>query len=145
MQEEAYQSEIRALQHLLVEKYPIDLPQSYIDVNKETRLNDYLQQLEEQKRDYSSENYKQIEESIEESTIFHLQLFFLLQKVASDYNITVENQEVSQELTRQIALMSSGRNTVNFNNQEKLRDQLYNLALDRKIKKFLIDHATSNG
>ena len=48
-QEEVYQAEIQRLEDALVEQYPIDLPQSYIDANKESRLDHYLQQLEEEK------------------------------------------------------------------------------------------------
>jgi trigger factor len=123
-----------------VKKYPIDLPQSYIDANAEARLSDYLQQLERQQHSYSEEDYQRIQKSIEESAIFHLQLFFLLRKIASDYHITVDQQDVSQEASRQVALIPSGRSHVNFNDREKLHEQLYHLALDRKIKQFLIDH-----
>jgi trigger factor len=143
VQEEAYRAEINALEGQLVEKYPIDLPQSYIDANKEARLTDYLQHLEKQKRNYSQEDYKQIEKSIEQSTIFHLQLFFLLRKIASDYNITIDNQDVSQELTRQLALLPSRQSDIDFTgDRQELQKQLYHLALDRKIKQFLLDHAT---
>ena len=139
-QEEAFKLEIQALEQLLVKKYPIDLPQSYIDANAEARLSDYLQQLERQQHSYSEEDYQRIQKSIEESAIFHLQLFFLLRKIASDYHITVDQQDVSQEASRQVALIPSGRSHVNFNDREKLHEQLYHLALDRKIKQFLIDH-----
>lgn len=142
VEEEAFRQEVQNIERLLVEHYPIDLPQSYIDSNKDARLNDYLDQLERQKHQYTEEDYKQIEQSIEQSTIFSLQLFFLLRKVASDYNITVDNQDISNELTRQIALISSGRNSINFNDKDKMQEQLYNLALDRKIKEFLISHVT---
>ena len=141
VQEEAFTTQIQAIERLLVEKYPIDLPQSYIDANKEARLNDYLRQLEEQKREYSNSDYKQIEKSIEQSTIFNLQLFFLLRKIATEHNIEVSNEDVSQELTRQLTLMSSGRNNINFSQQEKLQEQLYNLAFERKIKQFLVEQA----
>lgn len=143
-QEDALQLEIQALENLLIQKYPIDLPQSYIDSNKEARLSHYLDQLDESQLE--KQNYQQIEESIEKSTIYHLQLFFLFRKIASDHGVTIDNEDISQELTRQIALMSSGRSSINFNgDKDELREQLYNLALDRKIKKFLIDHVGLKG
>jgi trigger factor len=142
VEEEAFRQEVQAIERLLVERYPIDLPQSYIDSNKDARLSDYLNQLEQQKRDYTEEDYKQIEQSVEQSTIFNLQLFFLLRKIASDNNITVDNQDISQELSRQVGLISSGRSSVDFNDREKVQEQLYNLALDRKIKEFLLDHVS---
>lgn len=142
VQEDAFKLEIQELENLLVEKYPIDLPQSYIDANKEARLEDYLQQLKQQKREYSKEDYQQIEKMIEQSTIYHLQLFFLLRKIASDYQVAVNNEDISQELSRQVALMPSGRSSIEFSgDRERLQEQLHNLALDRKIKQFLIDNA----
>jgi trigger factor len=141
-QEEAFKSNVQAIEQLLVEKYPIDLPQTYIDANKEVRLNDYLMQLEKEGRDYSKEDYKQLDKAVERSTIYQLQLFFILHKLAADQNITVSNEELSQELTRQVALISSGRSNIDFNDREKLQEQLHNLALDRKIKQFLVDKAT---
>lgn len=141
--EDAYRAEVQAIEQLLIEKYPVDLPQSYIDSNKEARLEGYLQQLEGQKRSYSNEDFAQIEKSIEQSTIYSLQLFFLFRKLAAEHNIEVSNQDISEELTRQVGLMSSGRSSIDFNDREKLREQIHNLALDRKIKQFLIEKATS--
>lgn len=142
-QEEVHRAEIQQLEEALVNNYPLDLPQSYIDTNKEARLTNYLQQLEREKRDYSKEDYQQIDRMIEQSTIYHLQLFFLLHKVAAEHRISVTKEDLSQELTRQVALMSSGRNSINFSgDREKLQEQLHNLAMDRKIKQFLIGHAS---
>ena len=141
-EEEAYKAEVQALEDALVEKHPVDLPQSYIDNNKEVRLKDYLLQLEKENRDYTKEDYKQIEKMIEQSTIYHLQIFFLLRKVAADYKISIADEDLTKELTRQVALMSSGRSSVDFSgNRDKFREQLQNLALDRKIKQYLLDHA----
>ncbi len=144
-QEEADKLKIQAIENLLIEKYPLDIPQSYIDANKEVRLDNYLQQLEQQQQDYTKEDYLQIEKTIEQSTIYHLQLFFLLRRIASDYNITVSKEDISQELNRQIALMPSGRSSIDFSNEKKeLNEQLYNLAFDHKIKHFLLDHVRDN-
>ncbi|WP_068467212.1 trigger factor [Candidatus Protochlamydia phocaeensis] len=144
VQDEAYKQEVQELEQQLVEKYPFDLPQSYIDANKQSRLDDYLKQLESRNQeDYAQQNYEQIEKMIEQSTFHHLQLFFLLRKVAADNHVEVTNDEVSEELSRQIALLPSGRSQIDiYSDKQQLREQLYNLALDRKIKQFLLDKAT---
>lgn len=142
IEEEAFKQEVQTIERLLVELYPFDLPQSYIDSNRDARVSDYVQQLEREGRDYTEEEYKQIEQTIEKREIFNLQLFFLLRKIASDYNITVDDQDISQELTRQISLLSSGRKGIDFNDRDKVREKLYLLALDRKIKEFLINNVT---
>ncbi len=140
-QEDAYRAEIQALEQALLAKYPIDLPQTYIQANKQMRLEDYLNQLEKQGRQVPAEEYEHIDQMIEQSTIYHLQLFFLLRKVAHDNHLTVEQEDITQELTRQLALLPSGRSALDLSaSKEKLREQLENLALDRKIKQFLISH-----
>ncbi|MFI0434895.1 MAG: trigger factor [Parachlamydiaceae bacterium] len=139
IEEEAFRKEIHEIEKKLIEHYPIDLPQSYIDSNKEARLNDYLKRLAEEGREYTEEEYQQIKQSVEETTILSLQLFFLLKKIAADYNISVDNQDISEELTRQISMMSSGRNSIDFNDKDNLRSQLKDLALDRKIKQLLVN------
>lgn len=142
-EENAYQRDVQALEQILVEKFPFEIPQSYIDSNKETRINDYLEDLEQREKEYSEEEYRQIEKMIEQSTIFHLQLFFLISKIASDHNITVDQQDLSQELNHQISLIPLRRNSIDLQDREKFREQLYHAALDRKIKRFLIEHASS--
>lgn len=146
IQDDVYKQQIHQLENQLVEKYPVDLPHSYIDANKQSRLDDYLKQLEEhQQGSHAHENYSEIEKMIEESTIRSLQLFFLLRRVASDSQLEVTDEEVSQELAKQIALIPSGRSQIDiYSDKQKLREQLYNLALDRKIKQFLLDRATWN-
>lgn len=138
VEDNAFKEEVHAIEKSLVEHYPIDLPQSYIDSNKEARLSHYLDQLAKQKREYSEADHQQIEKSIEESTIFNLQLFFILRKIATDHHIAVNADDITQELNHQITLMSSGRHNIDFSNKDEVREQLQNLALDRKIKQYLI-------
>lgn len=144
VQDDVYKQQIHQLENQLVEKYPVDLPHSYIDANKQSRLDDYLKQLEEhQQGGHAHENYGEIEKMIEESTIRSLQLFFLLRRIAADNQLEVTDEEISQELAKQIALIPSGRSQIDiYSDKQKLREQLYNLALDRKIKQFMLDRAT---
>ncbi|WP_075883334.1 trigger factor [Candidatus Protochlamydia sp. W-9] len=139
-QEEIYKQHIHHLEDQLIEKYPFDLPLSYIESNKQARLDDYLKQLGQESQ--LPQNYEEIEKMIENSTIRGLQLYFLLRRVAADNKLEVSEEEVSQELSKQIALIPSGKSQIDiYGDKSKLREQLYNLALDRKIKKFLLDQA----
>jgi trigger factor len=140
VRDEVYKQQIKELEQQLVEKYPFDLPQSYIDANKQSRLDNYFKQLESRNQEYSQQNHAQIEQMIEQSTIHHLQLFFLMRKLASDHQIEVDNDDISQEFSLQVALIPSGRSEIDiYGDKEHLREQIYNLALDRKIKDFLLD------
>ena len=142
--EEAHQKLVKAIEDVLLAEYPFDLPQSYIEANKETRLENYLQSLGEQKDSLTEEEFKQIEKMIERNTIEHLHLYFLLRKIAADYHIQVNQEDLSQELARQVALLPRGRSALNLSSDKKeIQTQVYHLALDRKIQQFLIDRSTS--
>lgn len=138
-QEDAFRSQIESINKLLIEKYPLELPQSYIDADKEAHLNDYVKQLGDEVETMSAKDFEKISESVEKNSLYHLQLFFLMRKIAAENNIQVNNEDITHELTRQINLMSSGRNNIDLSDREGLKEQLYNIAFDRKIKKFLID------
>lgn len=143
--DEHTEKEIELLDNLLLNKFPIDLPLSLIERNKEARLQNYLDKLADQSdQEFSTTQLKQIERSIETNTIHQLQLLFLLRKAAADYEIEVNANDINEELSRQIALVSTGRSPLDFQgDKDMVREQLYGLALDRKIKKFLLDKATS--
>lgn len=140
---EAQQVEIQEIENLLIGNYLVDLPQSYIDNNKGFHLQNYLQQLKDEERDYTEKEYKEIEQMVEKQTIHSLQLLFLLQKIAADYQIEVTSEDVSQELAHQIALMQINQSTIDFSQEEKqLAKHLRHLAFNRKVKQFLVDHIT---
>ncbi len=142
--EEFYRKQVNAIEDVLFAEYPLDLPQSYIDTNKETRLENYLNSLGEEKDSLTDQDFKQIEQMIERSTIDHLHLYFLLRKIAADYHIQVNQDDLSQELARQVALLPRGRSALNLSGDKKeIQSQVYHLALDRKIQQFLVDHSSS--
>lgn len=135
--------EMNELEQVLLNQYSFDLPRSLIDKNKRSRLNDYINQLKKDNQEgYLQSNRKEIEQSVENATIHQLQLFFILRKVAADHQIDVTQEDISQELTHQISLIPSGRSFLDYNDKEHMRDQLYVVALDRKVKQFLLDKAT---
>lgn len=143
VEEDAHKLQIQALEQLLIEKYPFDIPQSYIDANSQSRLHAHLQYLKEQGIRSNEKELSEAKKTINQSTIRNLQLFFLYQKVAMENDIQLTDEEVSQELARQFALISSGRSSLDLSvTRDELREQVQHLAMDRKIKQFLLDHAT---
>lgn len=141
-QEEAFKQQAKAIERALIKKYPIDIPLSYLEAQKEANLQNYLKQLEEKGVSYTKEDLEKIEEEIKESTLHQLQLLFLVRKLISDHHIEVSQQDISQELARQMSLMSSGKSSVNFaQEKQQFYEELERLALERKVEQFLIDHA----
>lgn len=138
----AYEGTIDEIERSLVEKYPIEIPQSYIKEDKEARLEHYRKLQEKEQDEDVENNFKEIDKSIEKSTIYNLQLFFLFRKIAADYDIEITSEDLSHELKYQLSLMQMNRCAIDFSDDtEKQTNQLRNLALDRKIKQFLIDHS----
>lgn len=138
--DELYQQQ---LEQFLVEQYPIDLPASMIDADKQARIRHYAEQLKRQNQEkYLRDNRAQIEQAMEDSTKRSLQLYFLLRKVAADHHLDVTEEEMNQELNRQLSLIPTGRSQLDIYNKDQLRDQIQSLALEHKIKEFLLSKAT---
>ncbi len=138
--DEVYNEQVHSIEEQLLEKFPIDLPQSYIDENKQSRMNGYLEEIGQHNQKPSKSEYQQIEKMIEIGTVRSLQLYFLKRKIAADNNIEVNDHDITQELTKQVALIPSGRSQIDiYSTKDKMQEQLYNLAMDRRIKDFLIE------
>jgi trigger factor len=142
-QHQAHQQEMQQLEEALLAQYSFDLPQTYIENDKQARLATYIEQREAREQEpVNQQNYKQIEQMIEQITVRQLQLFFLLHKAAADHQIELTDTEVSQELMHQVNLMQSGRAEIDIaSSKDKLREQLEQIALYRKIKNFLIENS----
>ena len=140
LEEEINEKKEQKLLQFLLANYEVEIPQSIIDKNKQERLNSYMQRLKKDGEHASPANIKQLTGALEQFTKSQLQLEFLLHKVVEDHHIEVTQQDISQELTRQINLMSTGKSILNFESgEDSLRNQLHNLAFDRKVKQFLLD------
>lgn len=141
---EANDKQVRQLEDFLIEKYPLDLPNSVVEGYKQARMDDYLQRLSNSNdAEYASDHYSEIEKMIEQNVVRNLKLLFILGKVASENQISVTSEDINRELTNQISLMSSGQSSIDFQGDKNLlREQLYRIAMDHKIRQFLLDKAT---
>jgi trigger factor len=141
VQENAYQQQIHELEHTLLEQYPVDIPESILKQEEEARFVDYMNQLQtEEEQQYYRKHQSQIKERVSKTSEHGLQLFFLLRKVASDHGIELNEEDIKEELNRQIALIPLGKSVLNvLDKNENLRERLHAIALDRKIKEFLLD------
>lgn len=131
------------LEEQLIEKYPIDLPKSLIEEDKKARLEDYLKRVKEEQGENATRSVlPQVRSAIEAGTIYSLTLFFLMRKLAAENQIDVTDQEIAQELNTQLSLLSSGRSNIDITgDREGLREQVRTLALNKKIREFLLAHA----
>lgn len=141
---EANQKEMEQVENALLTHYSFDLPKTYIENDKKTRLENYKQQKEvlHQKESSESSDKKQLELFIEKISIRQLQLFFLFNKIATDHKLEVTETEVSQELMQQVQLMQNGKAEIDIASpKDKLFEQLKQIALYRKVKDFVIQNS----
>lgn len=135
--------EFAELEQYLSEHYPFDLPESYIQGETKGRVERHIQKLKESKfsdKDIKS-HMKEIQDSIRERAIHQLQNYFLFHQIAIEQKIELSAEDVTQELSNQIALMSTGESEVDFRSED-VRDHIQAIALQKKIKNFLLDKAS---
>ncbi len=141
--EDAFEQQTNLIERALLDTYHLDIPKSYLDAEFKVRLEEYLQPLLEQGlADYVEKNRQSIEEQIKKISIDRLSIYFLLHVVAVRNHITPTQDEINLEMMRQKYLMSIGRSQISASNKEELTDQLYNLAMEQKIKQFLLNKVT---
>ncbi len=142
--EDAFEKQSELIEEALLKNYYVDIPKSYLDEEKKGRLQDYLKPLVDKNlNDHIEQHRKSIENKIEQISLSRLQVYFLLHALAAKNNIEPTQEEIAQEFARQSSLMSIGRSRItSYNDREQLHNQLFNLALEHKIKQFLINNVT---
>ncbi len=139
LDEEFYRGEVRKLEQCLFEKYSFSIPKSTI----EARANYYLQQFlqAEQRSDLGAKELSKLKNDFEQHSEKVLILSYLLSKIGSDQQIQINEEDVKQELLRQIALIPSGQNSLDiYSKNDNLKQEIHDIALTRKVKQFLLDH-----
>lgn len=140
---DAYQHQVKELENCLIEKYPLEIPQSLVNTDKENRLKRYKEQLKrEDQEEYWRVNQARIEENMEKSSRKSLQLYFLMHRIATEHGLTVSEHEINEEFNKQISLLPTGLSNLNIYDQDNIHFQLETLALERKVNQFLLDKAT---
>lgn len=135
--------EFKELESFLLDNYAFDLPKSYIVAETKNRMEHHVEKLRQAKYTEKDihEHLKEIEDSLKKEAIRQLQIYFLFHKLAAEHHIELTGDDITQELSNQIALMSTGESEVNF--QEKdMREHIQAIALNKKIKNFLLSKAT---
>lgn len=134
VEEEAFQAEVRAVESLLIEKYPFDVPRSMIESQVESRLEKLYES------GLNEEEFERTKAMFEKEAPYHLKLMFLFQRIIADYGINVTPEDIERAMRREIML---NRNAVNLEDFEAFKNQANHIAFQRKVEHFLVDHATA--
>ncbi len=134
--------EFNELERYLDERYPFDLPESYIQGETKGRVERHIQKLKEDKiseKDIRM-HMKEIQETMRQRAIQQLRNYFLFHQVATEQHIEISADDVTQELSNQISLMATGESQIDFR-AENVREHIQAIALQKKIKNFLLEKA----
>jgi trigger factor len=145
VKEFVYQNKLIQLEQILLEKYSFDIPNSYIENSRKASLDSYIADLEG-KNQYIPEKHHEYEKEIEKSLADRIKLILLFQQVELKQNITVDQEDLMQEFTRQLQLSKTGNNAIDFNsgNKEELSAQLHRITKDHKTKRFIINQISTS-
>jgi trigger factor len=140
-------SEVRSklrkqLEKELLDLYPFDVPNSFIQREKKTRL-DYSRRAMEKAGKNQEEIKNQLstlETTLDQEIGDNLRLFFLARKIADEKNISITKDELLRELMLEMYSPSSPFDT--SLDPEEVRTKVYISLLSRKVQDYIIDRAT---
>lgn len=146
-EEELKQKQIAALEASLLETYTFDLPASLVEKERRERIKGRIQSLKEE--GVSDEEIKGRESAIEaeiaEDVDKRLRFYYLNRKIAEQGNISLTNQELNDEVTRQVH--SNPYYYQREMDDEKTREIISRLAsslLQRKTKEYALSQVLNH-
>lgn len=140
LEEEFYRAEVKKLEERLFDEYAFAVPASTVEARASHYLHQFMQS--EQRSNVGAKELDKLKKDFELHSEKMLVLSYLLSKIGFDHQIQVNEDDVKQELLRQIALIPSGQNSVDiYSKNDNLRQEIHDIAFTRKVKQFLLDHA----
>ena len=142
--DEAQQQMRTQIENKLIENYHFDIPQSLI---KEHLAQSQQNIANAAKAQASSENVETeinaIQSKIAQKIEHSYRLYFLTRKIAQDNNIQVSQDELMQEMLRQVWLQASGQSIIDQSmDPADVRTRLHTHVLTNKAIDFLIENAS---
>jgi trigger factor len=133
-----------AMENEILSKYSFDIPRSLIEDQVESYSEDILLELQEKnvESDLISTEVQKIKHNVANKLSRDYHLYFLAQKIAKEHNIEVTQDNLTQELMRQMWLQPSGQSFISKDMKpEEVQSRLYTNVLITKAIDYLIDHA----
>ena len=142
--EEEKQDQLRAqVEDLLLEKYPFDIPQSLIDKQRKELLDKRVEDLTRREADPQKMigMVKEIEEGINKELDRAYRLFFISRKIAEENGIQVFENEIINEMMRQM-MLPPGQGIIDSSmHPDEARSKLYVNVLSQKVLDYLASKA----
>ena len=141
-EDQQHQQRIEALEEALLEKYSFDLPASLVEGERIDRIRSHLERLKgDGMSDEEIKNHEQeIEAEVAKETEALLRLYFLNKQIVKQGNLSLTNQELNDELVKQISQNPYlyGKETDKEASKEMVSRMAANL-MQRKAKNYALD------
>lgn len=134
----------KQLEDILGEKYPFDIPASVVAGEKKLRLEAKIKQLKQNNESEQEIAAKRaaIEEEISQEIDKAFRLFFISRKIAQDHQIQVTQEEILQELMKNMYGRGTGESLIDPSmDPSEVRSRLYVNVLSRKTAEYLVNKA----
>lgn len=141
--DEHRKKQIHALEDALLKAYPFDIPVSLAESEREARIKERIEELKNQDVPDSEikKHEKQIEAEVAQEVDAALRLHFLNKQIAKQGNISLTNQELNDELVRQ--MYQYGKDLESEKSQE-LISKMAQVLLQRKTKEYALEQVLLN-
>src|SRR5262249_47559166 len=132
--EEVKEKRRKQIEQELLDHYPFEVPASFVQREKKTRLDYAKRALEKAGKDKNEikDQIARLEAKLDKEIPETLRLFFLARKIADDKNIIISKEELLQELMLELYSPSSPIDTAL--DPEEARNKVYISLLSRKVQ-----------
>ncbi|MCP5468973.1 MAG: trigger factor [Chlamydiales bacterium] len=140
-EEERRQKQIDALDEALVKHFKFDLPTSIVEGERQHRIKEQIRRLKLQKLDDEEikKRETEIEKEVAESVEDNLRLYFLNKQIEKQGKISLSNQELNEELIRQISSNPAyQRQDMDKETSRELISRLSSSLMQKKTKEYAL-------
>ncbi|MBS0655735.1 MAG: hypothetical protein JSR46_08155 [Verrucomicrobia bacterium] len=144
-EEEEYTKELSRfnLRRELIEKYPVDIPQSLVSAEVHERMASLKKGADLSKGSLPSDTdqEKQLRAMAEAEARGFFAWMFLVQPIAIEAKVTVSHPELEAELNKQMRLPRNQRLVYQSLGPDDMRNRLFMLVMMRKCEEYLLSQA----
>lgn len=144
-EEENNRAMIRQLEERILDKYPFDIPLSFLQRDTDARLEDYVARIRQDgaSDEWIKENLSNIRVEIEKVSAKAIRLLLLMHHTCHENKLALSDDEYRNEEREQMMKSIRGQGSINWKGDEKERhEQITSAAMNRKVRQYLLDHVT---
>ncbi len=133
-QQEKHEADIQQLQEILSESYSFDIPNTLINKDTQTVVQNQLSRLSPEEIESKKDA---IEEDAKKTAVKHLKLYYLMRQFNDDHKITVTNDDLNREVSK---LLQQFPKEMLPQIAKSLNDEFYTAVLSEVTIRKGLDH-----